>query len=210
MSFIVTASGREVSLQFPQQDDFCIEDIAHALSLTNRFQGHTSRPYSVAEHSLLVLKIARDILQLDVHGQMYALMHDAHEAYTGDQSTPSKRVVGGGWTAFESRFAHLVSMRFAFHTAMVTSHEQVKQADRLALAVERLQLMPHHKPDGMPCQPWEVLADLPVQPEAIGVDLQDKGRAGMTWQQWRDAFIQAACDLQVERARSTVFHLKAA
>lgn len=210
MSFIVTASGREVSLQFPQQDDFCIEDIAHALSLTNRFQGHTSRPYSVAEHSLLVLKIARDMLQLDAHGQMYALMHDAHEAYTGDQSTPSKRVVGGGWAAFESRFAHLLAMRFAFHTASVAFHDQVKQADLLALAVERRQLMPHHRPDGHPCQPWPVLDGLAIDPVAVGVDLRDKGRASMTWQQWRDAFIQAACDLQVERARSTVFHLKAA
>ena len=210
MSFIVTASGREVSREFPLQSDFCMEDIAHALALTNRFQGHTARPYSVAEHSLLVLKIARDTLGLDVHGQMYALMHDAHEAYTGDQSSPSKVVIGGAWRAFETRFQHLVSMRFGFHRGMVAYHEEVKQADLLALALERQQLMPSHRPDGHPCQAWPVLADIHTRPEVLGVDLQDPGRESMTWQQWRDAFLQAACDLEVARMRTTTFDRKAA
>lgn len=71
-----------------------IEAIAHSLAQINRF-GHASRPYSVAEHSLLVCEIVKS-MGLDCHAQRAALMHDAHEAFTGDVATPHQSRAGGG------------------------------------------------------------------------------------------------------------------
>lgn len=68
----------------PDPDSICIQDIAHALSLTNRFTGHTHVPYSVAQHSHTV---SMGLPTLAAH------LHDAHEAFLGDISTPLKRAV---------------------------------------------------------------------------------------------------------------------
>lgn len=66
---------------------FDIEDIAHALAMTNRFAGHTPFPYSVAQHSVLASYEAPRGMQFE------ALMHDAHEAYIGDVSTTLKQLL---------------------------------------------------------------------------------------------------------------------
>jgi hypothetical protein len=82
---IVTFTGRWFDAFNPQVADVCIEDIAHALALMNRFGGHTKRPYSVAQHSYLASKMAPEGLKFQ------ALMHDAHEAYVLDMPSPLKR-----------------------------------------------------------------------------------------------------------------------
>lgn len=51
--FICTYTGRKFYPLDPRPEDVCIEDIAHALALVNRFGGHTRVPYSVAQHSVL-------------------------------------------------------------------------------------------------------------------------------------------------------------
>jgi hypothetical protein len=63
----------------------CIEDIAHSLALTNRYNGMTRYPYSVAEHCV------RMALCDDLPGHPLAkLLHDAAEAYIGDIVKPFK------------------------------------------------------------------------------------------------------------------------
>ena len=54
MSFIVTSNGDELDLQAPARGHITALDIAWSLAQTNRFSGRCLRPYSVAEHSLLV------------------------------------------------------------------------------------------------------------------------------------------------------------
>lgn len=66
----------------PKQID--IQDIAHSLSLQNRFNGHTKSPVSVAFHSIIVASGVKPEYQLQ------ALLHDAAEAYIGDLITPVK------------------------------------------------------------------------------------------------------------------------
>lgn len=41
--------------------------------------------------------------------QLAALMHDAHEAYTGDVSSPVKWAVGPDWALFEAKHDKLVA-----------------------------------------------------------------------------------------------------
>ena len=72
----------------PRPEDICIEDIAHALALQCRFNGHTTEFYSVAEHSVRVSRACPPAFAL------WGLLHDAPEAYIGDMVRPLKRGPG--------------------------------------------------------------------------------------------------------------------
>lgn len=83
-TFITTYTGRRFYPLDPNPADVCIEDIAHALSMICRFQGHVRSFYSVAEHSVHVSRIVPPEYALA------GLLHDASEAYIADVSRPVK------------------------------------------------------------------------------------------------------------------------
>lgn len=190
MSFIVTASGREFSLAYAQPRDVVLSDIAAPLAQINRFTGHCRRPYSVAEHSLLVADIAERLLHLGTNGLMAALMHDAHEAYVGDVSSPVKGMLDSTWHQMEHRIELVVRSAFGLHNAAREHRDAIKQADLIALATERAQLMPKSP------TPWPILRH--IQP-AEWVDLMDRGRCLMTWSDWAQAFKDRADELDFAR-----------
>jgi hypothetical protein len=68
----------------PRPDDVCIIDIAHSLSMLCRYGGHTTRFYSVAEHCCHMCDSAT------VDNKLWALLHDAGEAYLSDVIRPIK------------------------------------------------------------------------------------------------------------------------
>lgn len=84
MSWIETFTGKKVYPLEPCSSEYCIEDIAHALSLTCRYGGHSSDFYSVAQHCCIVSDLCPEGLKL------VGLMHDAAEAYLGDVPSPIK------------------------------------------------------------------------------------------------------------------------
>jgi len=84
MIWIQTHTGIQFDLLDPTPDMICIEDIAHSLARLCRFTGHCNQFYSVAQHSWLCSYKAPLKYALE------ALLHDAHEAYTGDMSKPLK------------------------------------------------------------------------------------------------------------------------
>jgi hypothetical protein len=59
--------------------------IARSLSRINRWNGNTTRPYSVAEHSVRVASLVAPRLRLA------ALLHDAAEAFIGDLPYPIRK-----------------------------------------------------------------------------------------------------------------------
>ena len=75
MTFIQTYSGAKFDFAAPCAEAINIADIAHALSQTCRFGGHTERFYSVADHCVN----ACDLLARDGHNHdttAWALLHN--------------------------------------------------------------------------------------------------------------------------------------
>lgn len=87
VSTTITHSGRMVDLLNVTPEDIKLSDISWALAHINRFYGHASRSYSVAEHSINVARLLPEPIKI------YGLLHDAHEAYIGDLSTPMKQAL---------------------------------------------------------------------------------------------------------------------
>lgn len=154
MTWIVTYTGREVDLVEPRPDQICLDDIAHSLSHTCRFAGHTKRFYSVAEHSLHVARLCPTLP---------ALLHDAAEAYIGDVTRPLKHLLGERIAHIERRMQIAIACRFGFAAHELWSDE-VKAADDILLWTEKRDVLspkasrvdwtsPAAKPLGEPLRP---------------------------------------------------------
>jgi len=191
MTWILTATGQELDLVYAKPQQMRLEDVAHSLAQINRFCGHARRPYSVAEHSLLVLDILEHLFApANPHAKLAALFHDAHEAYCGDVSSPMKAAVGDGWKTIEHRLERVLRSTWALHTAAYDHGAHVRQADLIALATERAQLMPPG------ASLWPCLVH--VQP-VTWVDLMSPERCSATWLDWRARFSDHAEMLLFER-----------
>jgi hypothetical protein len=190
--FIVMAGGQPAFMGAPMLslDALTPMNIAWHLSQINRFNGAALRPYSVAEHSLLVCEIAERELGLDVFGQFAALMHDAHECVATDMHTPGKRAIGPPWQAWEHSWARAIRTAFAMNTAAHVFKAAVDQADLMALATEKRDLMPQAK------EAWPVLEGI----EPIGwVRLYSEDRRKANWEDWRDRFLDRYHELEFGR-----------
>jgi hypothetical protein len=138
----------EVSLTDPTPDQIDIRDIAHALSMCNRFAGMTRRPYSVAQHSLICSYLVPPEFAL------HALLHDAQEAYLGDWTSPVKALLGEAARALEGRFERVIAEAFGL-TWTEHAVRWVKDVDlRLRRTEARCLLPPHaaarHAGEGFP------------------------------------------------------------
>ncbi|KTT14743.1 hypothetical protein NS331_22600 [Pseudacidovorax intermedius] len=209
MTWMLTPTGAEYHLHGPDAMTDAGQPVdawavAHQLSLINRFHGATVRPYSVAEHSLLCSEIA-ERLGRSVHVQLAALWHDAHECVTQDLSSPAKIAVNalasaaGGtsaWTLFETAHAKRFRRALGLETVFVTMRAVLQRIDLQALATERRDLTAYN-PDHS--QPWAVLHDADPAERIEPIDwlrLDSPERVAMTWQDWRQAFIDRLESLQ--------------
>lgn len=133
-----THSGLRFYPLDPRPEDIRIEDIAHALPMICRFNGHCSRFYSVAEHSLLV---AAQVNILYPESALYALLHDASEAYLCDVPRPLKRTPAMvSYRAMERAVEAAIAERFGLGPMMPLI---VKTCDERALMTERRDLVPN-------------------------------------------------------------------
>ena len=139
--WIQTASGRRFWPLDPRPEDVDIEDIAHALSLQCRFSGHTKSHYSIAEHSLRVMWCVETM-----YGQwttpwlkLWALLHDASEAYLQDMPSPIKHMPEmAAYRAAEMMVQRCVCVQFGLPLKMP---RVVHQADQILCATEARDLM---------------------------------------------------------------------
>lgn len=88
----VSTSKGQFDLINPSPEDVDWLVIASSLGKLCRFAGHTQSHYSVAEHSFR-LAIAVELAGGNEAAQLQALLHDAHEAYTGDITRPMRSAI---------------------------------------------------------------------------------------------------------------------
>jgi uncharacterized protein len=131
MGWIQTYTGRVFEPMSPMAEQVDLVDIAHALALTCRFNGHCTRFYSVAEHSVWVSR------HVPAHFAKWGLLHDAAEAYVSDVARPIKPFIKG-FDEIESSIMQIVQEKFGLEGVMPGP---VHEADLRMLATEREQLM---------------------------------------------------------------------
>ena len=88
--YIITVNHVKMTPCDPQEEDILIEDIAHALSLLCRANGHFPVFFSVAQHCLSCLEEAK-ARGYSREVQLACLLHDASEAYLSDITRPVKQ-----------------------------------------------------------------------------------------------------------------------
>lgn len=134
-STIWTYTDRRVDPINPTPDMFAIEDIAHALANQCRFTGHVRKFYSVAEHSYHASFLVPEKYAL------WALLHDASEAYLADLARPIKKAEGLGPTylKYEERLMESIAKAFKLSWPMP---KEITVADNLMLSAEIYDLLP--------------------------------------------------------------------
>ena len=123
----LTYTGKIINPLDLKPEDICIEDIAHHLSLVNRFAGATAKPISVAQHSVYVSRLCDDTPH-----RLQALLHDATEAYLGDMVKWLKPSMPA-YTKAEERAEQVIFEKFGCPGPI---HENVWRADRVMVMFE--------------------------------------------------------------------------
>lgn len=153
-----TYSGKTIYPCHPELSVICIDDIAHALSLSCRFGGHITRHYSIAQHCILGVGIIMDIF--DNHPEILRekfpnviidestmkemqkcfLMHDATEAYVADIVRPLKRSLPV-YNEIEGKWHKEIAKIFKLKELNLDEIEFIKYIDNVMLMIEASQLL---------------------------------------------------------------------
>lgn len=157
-NYIQTYAGHRFHPFDSTRQPICIQDIAHALSNICRFTGHTREFYSVAQHSVLCS------LKASPEAALYALMHDASEAYLGDVAKPIKNCEEMDfYERAEMHIMYEVVKRFSINFSCLIRKE-VKEIDCRMLFTEKRDLLPHNLNWGYELEPYTECI-YPLQPK---------------------------------------------
>lgn len=160
--WIQTFSGNKFWPLQPVPEGVDMVDIAHALALKCRYNGHCRKFYSVAEHCVHVSRM------VPAEHALSALLHDAGEAYLPDVPRPIKPLLAG-YQAIEAQLDRVIAAKFG---ATYPWPECVHVADATILADEKAALMAPEPAD------WH----LPYP--AAGVNIE-----GWDWERAKWAFV---------------------
>lgn len=141
-AWIETYSGKHFDLLDPKAEMICIEDIAHAGSMMNRFTGHTRYPYPVTQHEYIGSFIRPESCvckSAEEHAFKF-LLHDASESYISDVNRPLKHFtpIGAEYMKVEKVIQDLIYGKYGLDT---TEPPCVKEIDNEMLYAEKHQLM---------------------------------------------------------------------
>ena len=137
-------SGRRLDLLDPSPLDIEIDDIAHGLARVARWNGqtHGSHAFSVAQHSVLVEMIGRQLSPgLGPKELLAIVLHDAAEYVIGDMISPFKAALGMDYKTFEARLQAATHIRFGLPATLSPSLTTLtKTADKAAAFYEATRL----------------------------------------------------------------------
>jgi hypothetical protein len=160
-SSILTSTGKWFDVLEPDPSLIDLQDIASALSKLCRFGGHCRQFYSVAEHSILVAELIRQMNENDLTHIRWALLHDASEAYVVDIPRPAKRQLDE-YIKIEESIQRAIAERFTLPWPMP---QEVHEVDHAILSLELRAYMPEQPEHLLPPLPILRLADgLPSKP----------------------------------------------
>ena len=140
MSYITTVTGKHFYPLNPNPQDIDIEDIAHALSLICRANGHFKYFYSVAQHCIACAEEAVE-RGCSVEVILGCLLHDASEAYLCDVTRPVKKHIPQYLRA-EEKLQAVIWKRFIGRDLTDTEQNQIFEIDDHILSQEFHLLMP--------------------------------------------------------------------
>jgi len=141
-------SGNLHDIERPDPSLIELTDIAHHLALICRYNGGTSRHYSVAEHSIRVALLCPPEMRYR------ALMHDSPEFALGDVTRGLKKVLSPTYLPLEQLWEAAIAERFGidlrqWQSEMCTGG--IINANDLALgATEGCCLVAGYRPDSTP------------------------------------------------------------
>jgi 5'-deoxynucleotidase YfbR-like HD superfamily hydrolase len=140
MSYITTVTGKHFYPLNPNQQDIDIEDIAHALSLICRANGHFKHFYSVAQHSIACAEEA-SARGYSLEVILGCLLHDASEAYLCDVTRPVKKHIPAYLQA-EEKLQSVIWEHFIGRELTEAEQQQIFEIDDHILSMEFHLLMP--------------------------------------------------------------------
>lgn len=125
--YITTYTGEHFYPLEPEADKIKIEDIAHALSLLCRGNGHVCHFFSVAQHCI------NCALEAKARGYnkrvcLACLLHDGSEAYLSDVPRPFKKTLPS-YQALEEKFLSVLYMKFLGKDLSEEEKQLVKEID---------------------------------------------------------------------------------
>lgn len=139
MSEIMTYTKKMFDPLRPDAELIDIEDIAHALSMLCRANGHFKSFYSVAQHSINCMKEAR-ARGYSGRIQLACLLHDASEAYLSDVTRPVKAELPR-YKEIEAPLQETIWNKWLGEPLTEEERKQVFDIDDAILAHEFLNLM---------------------------------------------------------------------
>ena len=127
MSCITTFTGKQFDPVHPDRKLFDVRDIAHALSLTCRGNGHVKVFFSVGQHCVNCAKeaAARGYSRRVILG---CLLHDASEAYMSDVPRPFKQALPE-YVAAEERLLDMIYEKFLGSTLSDEECRKIRSID---------------------------------------------------------------------------------
>ena len=139
MSEILTHTRVMFDPVHPDQEKIRIRDIAHALSMLCRANGHFPTFYSVGQHCINCMREA-EARGYSSRVQLACLLHDASEAYLADVTRPVKKELPR-YLEIEEPLQNLIWLTFLGQPLTEEEYTQVFAIDDAILYYEFLTLM---------------------------------------------------------------------
>ena len=139
MGYITTYTGKHFDPLEPDMDAIEIRDVAHALSLTCRGNGHVKNFFSVGQHCVYCA------LEAEARGYsnrvvLGCLLHDASEAYMSDVPRPFK-VMMQEYVNLEEKLIDLIYTKFLGSTLTEDEKKLVSEVDDDILYFDMIELL---------------------------------------------------------------------
>jgi 5'-deoxynucleotidase YfbR-like HD superfamily hydrolase len=138
---LVTISGRVFDYNNITKDSIYIPDIIHSLTGLGRFNGHSTRIYTVGEHTLMCLIMAEK-LGFSNRMKLLTFIHDFTEGYCSDCPAPLKALLPE-FQHIEGKIEMAIYEHLGIEQPTEAEYRLIKRIDLTMLVIEMRDLTLH-------------------------------------------------------------------